>query len=45
MTVHTPRGVGPARLAFEPPLTQPDQARTSLVALLRSAQAKLASSR
>ena len=44
MTVHTPRGVGPARLAFEPALTQPDQARTSLVALLRAAEAKLAGS-
>lgn len=41
MTVHTPRGIGPARLAFEPALTRPDEARTALVALLRSAEAKL----
>jgi len=41
MTVHTPRGIGPARLAFEPVLTRADQARSALVALLRSAEAKL----
>jgi putative heme iron utilization protein len=43
MTVHTPRGVGPARLAFEPALTSAEQARGALVTMLRSAQAKLSS--
>jgi len=41
MTVHTPRGIGPARLAFEQALTRPEQARSVLVALVRSAEAKL----
>jgi putative heme iron utilization protein len=41
MTVHTPRGIGPARLAFDEPLTRSEQARTVLVALLRSAEARL----
>jgi putative heme iron utilization protein len=43
MTVTTPRGVGPARLAFAEPLTEPAQARTTLVKLLREAEAKLGS--
>ena len=41
MTVHTPRGIGPARLAFEPALTRAEQARSVLVTVLRSAEAKL----
>jgi heme oxygenase (biliverdin-IX-beta and delta-forming) len=41
MTVHTPRGVGPARLPFEPVLTHADQARSALIAMLRSAESKL----
>jgi putative heme iron utilization protein len=45
MTVHTPRGVGPARLAFEPALSRAEEARTALVALLRSAEAKLSGAR
>ncbi|MGK4301798.1 DUF2470 domain-containing protein, partial [Klebsiella pneumoniae] len=35
MTVHTPRGIGPARLAFESVLTSAEQARGVLVALVR----------
>lgn len=42
MTVTTPGGVGPARLAFDAPLTTAGEARTKLVALLRAAEAKLA---
>jgi len=41
MTVHTPRGIGPARLAFEPALTHADQTRKALVELLRGAERKL----
>jgi putative heme iron utilization protein len=41
MTVRTPGGVGPARLAFETPLSSADDARLKLVALLRAAEAKL----
>lgn len=41
MTVTTPSGIGPARLAFDSPLVSPDDARLKLVALLRSAEAKL----
>ena len=41
MTVHTPRGVGPARLPFEPVLAHADEARKALVALLRRAEAQL----
>lgn len=43
MTVKTPDGIGPARLAFELPLTSADDARLKLVSLLRAAEAKLAS--
>jgi putative heme iron utilization protein len=42
MTVTTPRGVGPARLAFAEPLIDAAQARTVLVKLVREAEAKLA---
>lgn len=42
MTVTTPGGIGPARLAFEAPLAEADQARSALVALLRKAEAELA---
>jgi putative heme iron utilization protein len=41
MTVKTPRGVGPARIAFASPLVNADVARTELVALLREAEARL----
>jgi len=41
MTVKTPRGVGPARVAFASPLENADAARVQLVALLRAAEAKL----
>jgi putative heme iron utilization protein len=41
MTVTTPSGIGPARLAFDVPLVSPDDARVKLVALLRAAEAKL----
>jgi putative heme iron utilization protein len=41
MTVKTPGGIGPARLAFELPLTSADDARLKLVSLLRAAEAKL----
>lgn len=40
MTVHTPRGIGPARLAFDAPLTHADQARNVLVKLLGAARAQ-----
>jgi putative heme iron utilization protein len=43
MTVNTPRGIGPARIAFATPLTSGEQAREALVALVRAAEAKLAS--
>lgn len=42
LTVHTPRGVGPARIAFPEPLRSAEDARTKLVALVRAAEAKLA---
>jgi putative heme iron utilization protein len=42
MTVNTPRGVGPARITFDAPLTSSEQARASLVKLVRAAEAKLA---
>jgi putative heme iron utilization protein len=42
MTVTTPEGVGPARLAFEQPIANAQEARTALVALVREAEAKLA---
>jgi heme iron utilization protein len=41
MTVHTPAGVGPARIAFDVPLTSAEQARPTLIALVRAAEAKL----
>ena len=41
MTVTTPGGPGPARLAFAAPLTSAEDARSKLVALLRAAEAKL----
>jgi heme iron utilization protein len=37
MTVHTPAGVGPARLAFETPLHTANDARVALAALARAA--------
>jgi putative heme iron utilization protein len=42
MTVTTPGGVGPARLAFTEPLVSADDARAKLVALVRAAEARLA---
>jgi putative heme iron utilization protein len=36
MTIHTPRGVGPARLAFDAPLQNANEARVALVALARA---------
>ena len=42
MTVTTPGGVGPARLAFSEPLVSAEDARIKLVALVRAAEAKLA---
>ena len=44
MTVHPPGGVGPARIAFDVPLTSAEQARATLIALMRAAEAKLGSS-
>jgi heme iron utilization protein len=44
MTVVTPGGVGPARLAFESPLASANDARVKLIALLRAAEAKLGTS-
>jgi putative heme iron utilization protein len=41
MTVKTPGGVGPARLLFPTLLTSAQDARVQLIALLRSAEAKL----
>ncbi len=38
MTVTTPRGVGPARLAFDAPLESAEQARVALVALVKKAK-------
>lgn len=40
MTVVTPRGRGPARLAFETPIATPKDARVALVALVGAARAK-----
>jgi putative heme iron utilization protein len=42
MTITTPDGVGPARLACEQPIANAQEARTTLVALVRAAEAKLA---
>jgi putative heme iron utilization protein len=42
MTITTPAGVGPARLAFEQPISSAQEARVALVALARAAEAKLA---
>lgn len=39
MTVHTPRGIGPARLAFSAPLASAQDARAALVALARQVDA------
>jgi heme iron utilization protein len=41
MTVTTPAGIGPARLAFDAPLVSADDARLQLVAMLRAAEKKL----
>ena len=41
MTVKTPRGIGPARVVFEPALTAAEQAREAMVKLARVAEAKL----
>lgn len=41
LTVTTPQGVGPARIAFDPPLPNGGAARSALVALLRKAEAVL----
>jgi putative heme iron utilization protein len=41
MTVTSADGPGPARIAFEQPLSTPDEARRALVALVRSAEAAL----
>jgi putative heme iron utilization protein len=38
MTITTPDGVGPARIAFDTPLSNADEARTALIALVRKAQ-------
>jgi putative heme iron utilization protein len=42
MTVNTPRGVGPARIAFATPLSAAGEARGVLVKLVRDAEARLA---
>ena len=42
MTVTTPRGRGPARLAFETELATPKDARVALVALVGKAREALA---
>jgi putative heme iron utilization protein len=42
LTVTTPRGVGPARIAFPAPLAGAGDARGALIALLRAAEARLA---
>jgi heme iron utilization protein len=42
LTVNTPRGVGPARIAFDMPLTAAGEARAVLVKLVRDAEAQLA---
>lgn len=44
MTVDTPRGRGPARLAFASPIASTKDARIALVALVGEARAKLAAS-
>jgi putative heme iron utilization protein len=42
LTVTTPRGIGPARIAFDEPLISAENARATLIALLRAGEAKLA---
>jgi putative heme iron utilization protein len=41
LTITTPTGVGPARIAFAQPLQQADDARKALVALVREAEARV----
>jgi putative heme iron utilization protein len=41
MTIQTPAGIGPARIAFERTLASADDARPTLIALLRAAEAQL----
>jgi heme iron utilization protein len=41
MTVTTPQGIGPARIAFDAPLISAEDARVKLVALVRKAEALL----
>jgi putative heme iron utilization protein len=41
MTITTSGGIGPARIAFDQPLVDPNDARLKLIALLRVAEAKL----
>jgi putative heme iron utilization protein len=43
LTVTTPEGPGPARIAFAQPLAHADEARKTLVSLVREAEAKLSS--
>lgn len=43
LMVDTPAGSKPARIAFEEPVTTPEQVRKSVVALLKEARAKLES--
>jgi hypothetical protein len=43
--VTTPGGIGPARIAFESPLTSAEDARVKLVALVRAVEAKLTPTR
>jgi len=45
LTVETPDGIGPARIAFERALSKADEARPTLVALLRAAESKLGMAR
>ena len=45
MTVTSPSGIGPARIAFDAPLTSAEDARVKLVALVRAAEAKAAALR
>jgi len=42
LSVTTPEGVGPARIAFDPPLPDAGAARSTLIALLRKAEVVLA---
>jgi heme iron utilization protein len=42
MTITAPQGVGPARLVFDRPIADAQEARSALVALARLAEAKLA---